>query len=260
MKATIQPIIPSLAFLLIGMTTFFVLGQVSLPPIFAGRLMSGIVLSLLLFILSAAFLRFDRNLLRQFHLIPNLTSINRLIAGLFIGALIAGAMIGALFIFTDLSIARIQEVSLMAFVVSTLAIIPLALMEELLFRGYPLFKLFNDLNPRWAILMTSVLFGLYHYNDSQTIFGVLMGPGVWGVVFALAAYISKSIAVPLGIHISANLLQSVFGLKTHYSSLWSIENIESVNLASINNFGLAMQVILLILALVVMEWFLRQKK
>ena len=172
-----------------------------------------------------------------------------------------GAMLLALFTLTDLNLERNQNQTVLAFLIPAIAFAPLALMEELLFRGYPFFRLAQVINIRWVLLITATLFALYHYNGSGNIGGLFLGPGIWGVTFGVAAYLSKSIAVPLGIHISANALQALFGLKSGYVAIWEVTRFANPS-ASIepDHLGLIMQLILLVLTVIVLELTTRSKK
>ena len=170
-------------------------------------------------------------------------------------------MLIALFTLTDLGIERNEAQTWLPFIFASMVFIPLALMEELLFRGYPFFRLAQLINIRWVLLITAILFALYHYNGSQNIGFLLLGPGIWGVTFGVAAYLSKSIAVPLGIHISANVLQAVFGLKTDYNPMWIVtKNIDPLT-TNINpeHIGFIMQIILLIISVIILEVALKVK-
>ena len=261
MQNSIKSTLPSLTFLLLGMLFFFLLSVVSLP-IIVSKFVFAVIAIVSLYYMSKAFLRFENISLTVVNLLPNRGTLIRLGFGLMIGTIIVGAMLIALFTLTDLGIERIKTQAMLPFLFASLVIVPLALMEELLFRGYAFFRLSQILNIRWVLLITAVLFALYHYNGSQNIGTLLLGPGIWGVAFGVAAYLSNSIAVPLGIHISANFLQALFGLKPHFISLWSVIDNTSSTITSINpeNLGLIMQLLVLIISIVALESALKIKK
>ena len=263
MNNTTKLILPALTCLLLGMLVFVLLSAVplTLPPELAGRTAYGLMACLIIFSLCAVFLRYEKLSLTTVHLIPNNKTLTKLGLGLLIGAVIVGAMLFVLFAFTDLNLERNQNQTVLVFLIPALAFIPLALMEELLFRGYPFFRLAQVINIRWVLLITATLFALYHYNGTQNVGVLLLGPGIWGVTFGVAAYLSKSIAVPLGIHISANVLQALFGLKSGYVAMWEVTRATNPT-ASIepDHLGLTMQLVLLVLTLIVLEFTTRNKK
>ena len=262
MKKLIKPAFPSLACLLLGMSMFPILSSIAFPLGFSNKLSFGIVACTILLLLSGAFLRYEKIAISAVHLMPNKYSLQKLSVGLIVGALITGAMLFALFTLTSFEIQRIEEATIVSFLLASIAIIPLALMEEILFRGYPFVQLSKVINIRWVILITSVLFALYHYNGNQSIIDLMLGPGIWGVTFGVAAYLSNSLAMPLGMHISANLFQAMFGLKADYVSMWTIANtIESSGFLLDEKFlGIAMQLCLLVITILTFELLMKQTR
>jgi len=253
MQTSIKLLLPSLVYLFLGMLIFAFSDMLPFPPL--SRFFIGVFFSVIIFFGSMPFLRYENISLTVVHLIPNKKTIIRLITGLVIGAVILGIMLFLLFSLTDLSIEPNQNQTWIPFLLASSAFIPLALMEELLFRGYPFFRLSQIINIRWVLLITATLFALYHYNGSQNIGALLLGPGVWGVTFGVAAYLSKSIAVPLGIHISANFIQAIFGLKLDYNSIWTVTKTieETKNVLDAEILGVTMQLFLLIVTVIVFE-------
>jgi len=260
MQTTIKTILPSLVFLILGMLFFLLLRSFSFPPI-VGRFVFSVFATVCLYYLSKVFLGFEKIPLSAVHLVPNKATLMRLGIGIMIGMTIVGIMLIVLFNLTDLGIERVENQTLLLFLLAAIVFIPLALMEELLFRGYPFFRLLQLINIRWVLLITATLFALYHYNSTQNIGSLLLGPGIWGVAFGVAAYLSKSIAVSLGMHISANFLQALFGLKTDYTSMWAITKTADPSNIGIDPelIGLIMQLFLLVVSIVILELFIKSK-
>ncbi len=84
------------------------------------------------------------------------------------------------------------------------------LTEELVFRGAILFILMRKIGNSKAILLSAILFGIYHWF-SFGIFGniiamifVFIGTGMMGYAWALAFSKTKSIFLPLGLHLGWN--------------------------------------------------------
>ena len=262
MKIKFKSILPSMTFLFIGLLYFLAIRTlpITVPPELNNTLIMGLITCVILFLLSKKMLRYENIKLSVVHLIPNKATFMRLFIGLFIGAGIVGTMLFALFTLTNLNLDRLESQTMAPFLLAASVFIPLALMEELLFRGYPFFRLTQTINIRWVLLMTSILFALYHYDGTSNISSLLLGPGIWGITFGVAAYLSKSIAVPLGIHISANVLQALFGLKSGYVPMWEVT--QSTNITTTiepDQLGIAMQFILLILTLIVLEFSINKK-
>ncbi len=265
MQITFKSVIPALATLLLGMMLFIFLGTISaaitLPPMLRPYLFSGLVI-LFVYGVSKFFLQHERIPLTAVNLIPDNRTWLRLVMGLVVGGVISGLMLAALFSLTDLAVEREQTQTLLPFIMASLVFIPLALMEELLFRGYPFFRLSQVMNIRWVLLITAILFALYHYNESTSLGTVLLGPGIWGVTYGVAAYMSNSIALPLGIHAAANVMQALFGLKPAYLPMWQVNVPDSSWTSSTNpdSLGIVMQLVLLVFSVAVLEWHIARRK
>ena len=262
MNIKIKSLLPSILCLFIGMLFFYSMRAlpIAMPPELNTKFIMGLISCVFLLLLSKVFLRYEDIKSSAMHLLPNNKTLMRLFMGLVIGAVIVGVMLYTLFTFTNLDLNRVETQTMTSFMLASLVFIPLALMEEILFRGYPFFRISQLINIRWVILITSVVFALYHFNGTSSIVSLLLGPGVWGVTFGVAAYLSKSIAVPLGIHISANALQALFGLKSGYVPLWEIsKSTELFSLLEPDHLGIIMQFLLLIVSILVLEYSLWKK-
>jgi membrane protease YdiL (CAAX protease family) len=86
------------------------------------------------------------------------------------------------------------------------------LYEELLFRGYLLYQAIRWLGTRRGVLLSAVAFGVYHWfsygilgNPGMMVF-VFVFTGAFGVMLALAFAKTKSIALPIGLHLGWNVV------------------------------------------------------
>lgn len=84
------------------------------------------------------------------------------------------------------------------------------LTEELLFRGALLFILIERIGARKGIIISAVAFGIYHwfsfgiFGNIIPMFFVFIGTGLMGYAWALAFSKTKSIFLPLGLHLGWN--------------------------------------------------------
>ncbi|TCJ13249.1 CPBP family intramembrane metalloprotease [Flaviaesturariibacter flavus] len=101
-----------------------------------------------------------------------------------------------------------------------LALLFLAWMEEIAFRGYP----FRLLEERYGLpvaqLIVAVAFAVYHMASGWHPLQALAGPGVWSFLFGIAAARSGGIALPTGLHFGVNVMQALAGGFPGYRSLW----------------------------------------
>lgn len=89
------------------------------------------------------------------------------------------------------------------------------LFEELLFRGALLYITIQKLGIKRACITSAVAFGIYHWFT----FGALGNPfqmlivfvmtGIWGLMFAFAYAKTKSLYLPIGLHLGWNLINTV---------------------------------------------------
>ncbi len=86
------------------------------------------------------------------------------------------------------------------FVILIIAIVP-ALCEEVFFRGYIQSSFEFKFKPFISALLTAIFFGLYHFNPYGLIPIVALG-----TYFGFAAYMSKSIFIPMILHFLNNFL------------------------------------------------------
>ncbi|MBL7872928.1 MAG: CPBP family intramembrane metalloprotease [Cyclobacteriaceae bacterium] len=91
------------------------------------------------------------------------------------------------------------------------------LFEELIFRGALLYILIQKIGSRKAILLSAVAFGIYHWFSSNAwsnpvmMIYVFTSTGIMGLVWAFAFSRTKSMALPIGLHVGWNLFyNSVF--------------------------------------------------
>ena len=89
------------------------------------------------------------------------------------------------------------------------------LFEELIFRGALLYIGIKKLGIKKACLISAAAFGIYHWftfgalgNPIQMIIVFLM-TGIWGLMFAYAYAKTKSLYLPIALHLGWNLMNNV---------------------------------------------------
>lgn len=110
-------------------------------------------------------------------------------------------------------------------IVEILAAVILApIVEEILFRGLIYKRLKEYINPMAGILISSLLFGIYHLNIVQGVYATLLG-----LVLAFLMEKYKNIKVPILAHMGANLFSVVL---TEYKPLQKFLGMDTVFVAS----------------------------
>lgn len=186
------------------------------------------------------------------------------IKGLVIGAVSFGLIILILLLFTELKVSTNTTAWNPLMLCWYLAIIPLALMEEIAFRSYAFLKLNTAFGLRITQLIVAVVFALYHIVQGWNWQIAFLGPGIWALVFGLAAAWSKGIAVPTGIHVALNLMQTLFGMKEKAGDhIWSVQlspNASAAAVAQAQTWGIITQVLVFVFAVLLTEYFIRKNR
>lgn len=208
--------------------------------------------------LTVGLLRIDGGSFQDIGLSFSSKTLPQFVLGVGLGGALAAGMILALLILTPLEIGASPNSNFLSiFVVSFVILFALALMEELAFRSYPLFRLRQSLGIRPAVYVTSIAFAFYH----GLAFENLLGPGVWGLFFGWMAISTNSIALPTGFHVGLNWLQALMGMKPRYSeSIWELSvGIDSGSF-DVDTLGLLMQVILLAVGILIVEMLVKKHR
>ncbi|HTV52863.1 MAG TPA: CPBP family intramembrane glutamic endopeptidase [Steroidobacteraceae bacterium] len=135
--------------------------------------------------------------------------------GAFWGALLMAALVGALGLTHAVRISPSGSAG-WPLAVSALVwagvYLPGALVEELLFRGYPFFRLARSTTPARAAIVMSVWFGAAHLgNKGEAVLGIVQVVSV-GLVYCLAVWRTGSLWWAFGAHAAWNWTQTfVFG-------------------------------------------------
>jgi len=102
---------------------------------------------------------------------------------------------------------NIQSIWLLAIIFS----LTNAILEELIWRGYLLSRFSELLGEKWAIVLTSLGFGLQHYSLGFP-WGICLAFSIGGFFYAGITVKTKSIFPALIWHISLNILMVISGL------------------------------------------------
>ena len=129
--------------------------------------------------LIAGLLRIDGGSLHEIGLSLKVRkSLGQFVLGVGLGVAVVAGMFLLLLLLTPLEINASTNRNILAVLgASFVVLFVLALMEELAFRSYSLFRLRQVWGTRSAIYITSIAFAFYH----GFAFGNLLGPGVWGL-------------------------------------------------------------------------------
>jgi membrane protease YdiL (CAAX protease family) len=81
--------------------------------------------------------------------------------------------------------------------------------EELYFRGYLLQNLKDGLSLPWAILLSSLVFGLAHLTNPNSLLIGAVGTALAGLLMAYGYLRTRQLWLPIGLHIGWNFFEGV---------------------------------------------------
>jgi uncharacterized protein len=176
------------------------------------RMAYGIIGTIAALLVTFLFLRFDKKKFSSIGLSLNRNTPLQFIRGFLVGIGLMGILSFSVIYATGFTIELNPESNVFLFLWFTLPLLPLAFMEELAFRAYPLRQLNKTSGIRISILVTSLLFALYHLANGWTFQNAFLGAGSWGIFFGTAAIYANGIAMPTGMHYAVNLTTVAFGI------------------------------------------------
>lgn len=141
------------------------------------------------------------------------------------------------------------------------------LTEELIFRGAILYILIQKIGPQKSILISAIAFGIYHWFSYGVIGNliamvlVFIGTGLMGYAWAWAFSKTKSIMLPLGLHLGWNFIHNTIFSKGSLGELVLVSQggTELTGLASLLNFTSGL-IFVPILVLIYVRYFVKEEK
>lgn len=269
MKATLKPdktaiyILKALLFCTVFTVLFIILSfSKSLVADKFERIAHGTIGTFAALLTTFLFIRFDKITFADIGLKFEKNTFRNYFIGVLAGIGLMGILSLSVIFFSNFKVETNSHSNMLNFLLWTLPLIPLAFMEEVGFRAYPLKILNNKTGIRNSIIITSILFALYHVANGWTFQNSFLGAGVWGILYGLAATYSNGISMPTGIHYAANLTTSAFGISESSSNVWVLKSKDGLSLENYQSSQLTTlipQISLLVIAIICMEWYLRKK-
>lgn len=226
--------------------------------IFSGQVhsfVSGIVLTGITLLISWLYIRSEKKTMSDYGLVWEKTTLLKFFKGLAIGIIALTTIIFLLVLFGGLNIQKNPEGFNFWTPLLYLSIIPAALLEEIAYRSYPFIKLNKTFGLRLTQLIVLIAFALHHIPLGWGVLGAFTGPGVWALIFGIAAVWSKGIALPTGIHVGTNLTQSIFGMNKGIESFWLVSYDDNANTFTAK---LLIRFLVLLVGLFLTEYYIRR--
>ncbi|MBA6153062.1 CPBP family intramembrane glutamic endopeptidase [Gelidibacter maritimus] len=140
------------------------------------------------------------------------------------------------------------------------------LTEELMFRGALLYILIQKIGAKKSILISAIVFGIYHWfsygvlGNVMAMILVFIGTGLMGYALAWAFSKTKSIMLPLGLHLGWNFIYNTIFSNGPLGALLLIQKggNELTDWASLLNF-ISGLIIVPVLVLIYIRYFVKEE-
>jgi membrane protease YdiL (CAAX protease family) len=153
--------------------------------------------------------------LRVLGIVPTKSRMLNLVFGFLIAAACCTAYYLSFSVFTTHRWTFNPDFTSKIFAKSSLWTLVSVLYEELLFRGAILYILIQKVGVKTACIISAVCFGIYHWftsgalGDPVQMIIIFIMTGIWGLMFAMAFAKTRSLYLPIGIHLGWNLFNIV---------------------------------------------------
>ena len=142
---------------------------------------------------------------RALHVDAPAASLRRFMLGVLLGAASYGLHVGVVTSFAGpIEFAWVPGVGVAAAALFFLRFLATSCMEEIGFRGYAMSRLLRTWGTGFALVVTSVAFGLSHLSYGWDLRTILLGVIPPGVLWGMSAVATRGLAVPIGLHAAWN--------------------------------------------------------
>ncbi|MGJ8679390.1 lysostaphin resistance A-like protein [Paraglaciecola sp.] len=256
-ETKLRIVIKAFSIWLIFQGLFFTFGALGgVVPKWALAIVFGGFLSTLMLYITSLYLKNDILTKTELGLSFSISSLKRGTLSFIIGIVFFAFFYLCYFGLTPIIVLHVEQPDFVnSIIISLFSFIALGAMEEIVFRGYFMRKLDTAIGIRASIYVTSIAFGLYH----GFVFDSITGPAVWGLVYAVLAYWTKGLAIPIGFHIGVNYLQALFSQKEKWvSGIWYFDLQEGAAIFTVEQVSIGLKLFMLLLGIALVEYYLRK--
>jgi len=158
----------------------------------------------------------DRKKLKDLGLVSLKSKFTDIFIGLLLGGVLVVINVMILYLLGDLSfVTKLNNPNIGMFLLKGLGVfVVVSIAEEVMFRGYIMLSMKHMNKPWFSILVSAAIFSLSHgaLNDGASTVAVI-NISLAGIMLAYMFYRSKSLYLPIGVHITWNYFQGfIFGV------------------------------------------------
>jgi uncharacterized protein len=259
-QSKIKSLLLSVSFVVVFIIVFMLLSQIkNFIPVEFERYSHGIIGLIAALGTVWIFLKFEKKSFKSIGLKwENKTPI-KFSLGLLFGLVIGSLMILSQVMYSGMEISHSEDYNIISFLLWSSALIPLAFLEEIAFRSYPFIKLNKAFGLRITQIIIAILFSLYHILNGWSLGLAFLGPGIWSLAYGLSAVFSDGISMPTGLHYGVNFVLASISSQNGIEGIWTInfpENVSETVLKANENFGIGIQLALLVLCILGIELYI----
>jgi CAAX protease family protein len=207
------------------------------------------------FLLMLLFIRWEKLELSDIGIAFSSKSTKRFIAGFVIGISMAVSQALIVLYLGHLQLVLVQNTSFGYIFLSLLLYFLIACREELVFRSYSLRSLNYSFNAAIALAIITLIFVLEHLAAGMDLKMAILGSGLGGILFGLAALKTRGLALPLGLHSAWNFGQWAMGFKNK-PGIWNAIVTKGFE-SKVENIGLGAFVFVMLLSIIAVCIFYR---
>jgi len=190
--------------------------------------------------------------------------LNEFFIGIGIGALIMSTGYFLLLFLGEINFQRVVF-NFKEIIISIGLFIIVAVMEEILFRGYILKNLMISFNKYVALLISSIIFALMHGLNPNMDLLSLTSIFLAGILLGISYIHTKNLWFPIGLHLSWNLFQTILGFNVSGQKSYSLIefSIAENNIINGGDFGFEgsiLSIIAMIVTVFGIEIYYRRQK
>lgn len=220
-------------------------------------LSSVVLASVLTILLVYLFTRWEKRRLVDVGVVPGKSTIRRFVVGYLIGLSMAGIQAFAVLAYGHLHLTIVQDLTAQQIILPLALYFFVACREELAFRSYSLRSLDFSFSSTVALLFITVIFVMEHVVAGMTWKMAVIGSGLGGILFGLAALKTRGLALPIGVHSAWNFGQWGVGFKNK-PGIWNAVVDKSYEKET-ENVSLAAFIFVMLLAIIGIALFYKRK-
>ncbi len=239
----------------------FILNTIQIIPLSKYGL-GGLMLTCIALLITFIALKKDKKTFKDIGFLLERKTPIRFTIGFLVGLFITVLMLLIVIRFSCIELSYNVDSNIPSVLFWLLAFFPLAFMEEIIFRGYAFIKINKSIGLWPAQILLAILFAWYHDFTGLAFFDQLLGPGIWALIYGIAAVWSKGLAFPTGLHMAINVVLALAGQKDSRHAIWNLEystEITPILKAQTEKIGMIMQISILVIAIILTEYYRRNK-